>query len=193
MYTCIHVNIVYAFRSLKRCCVPQHCGEMSMKWHSLYTLKSYFKCIKLCNILLFSPSCCTNVFFTAPAVLLKFTFLCIGIFIGILPETRYFLLAFYRYFRENLDSVTFLGPWWQPWVFTPEQWQKHWVPSYWPEERSYWHSKEAGGQGGVRELDAKYCHPCAKRNFKTPWSHFGSLQRFGNQNCGPSHLNCSDG
>jgi len=108
-------GLVYAFRSLKRCCVPQHCGEMSMKWHSLYTLKSYFKCIKLCNILQFSPSCCTNVFFTAPAVLLKFTFLCIGIFIGILPETRYFLLAFYRYFRENLNSVIFLRPWWQPW------------------------------------------------------------------------------
>ena len=42
------------------------------------------------------------------------TILCIGIFIGILPETRYFLLAFYRYFRENLDSVIFLRPRWQP-------------------------------------------------------------------------------
>jgi len=56
------------------------------------------------------------MFFTASAVLLKFTFLCIGIFIGILPETRYFLLAFYRYFRENWDSVIFLRPWWQPWT-----------------------------------------------------------------------------
>ena len=35
-------------------------------------------------------------------------------FVGILPETRYFLLAFYRYFRETLDSVIFLRPRWQP-------------------------------------------------------------------------------
>ena len=52
----------------------------------------------------------SNMLFTAPAILLKFTFLCIGI----LPETRYFLLAFYWYFRENLDSVIFLRPRWQP-------------------------------------------------------------------------------
>jgi len=56
------------------------------------------------------------VFFTAPALLLRFTFFCVGISIGNLPETRYFLLAFYRYFRVILDSVTFLRPWWQPWV-----------------------------------------------------------------------------
>ena len=37
-------------------------------------------------------------------------------FVGILPETRYFLLAFYRYFRETLDSVIFLTPCWQPWT-----------------------------------------------------------------------------
>ena len=55
-----------------------------------------------------------NYLFTLPAVFLKFTFFCIGISIGILPETRYFLLAFYRYFRENLDSVIFLRPRWQP-------------------------------------------------------------------------------
>ena len=52
----------------------------------------------------------SNMLFTAPAILLKFTFLCIGI----LPETKYFLLAFYRYFRENLDLVIFLRPRWQP-------------------------------------------------------------------------------
>ena len=44
------------------------------------------------------------------AVLLKSTFFCIGI----LPETLYFLLAFYRYFSETLDSVIFLRPRWQP-------------------------------------------------------------------------------
>ena len=48
--------------------------------------------------------------FTASAVLLKFTVLCIGIFIGIFPETLYFLLASYRYFMENFDSVMFLRP-----------------------------------------------------------------------------------
>ena len=36
-------------------------------------------------------------------------------FIGILPATRYFLLAFYWYFRGILVSVIFLRPWWQPW------------------------------------------------------------------------------
>ena len=35
-------------------------------------------------------------------------------FVGILTETQYFLLAFYRYFRETLDSVIFLRPRWQP-------------------------------------------------------------------------------
>ena len=35
-------------------------------------------------------------------------------FVGILPKTRYFLLAFYWYFRETLDSVIFLRPRWQP-------------------------------------------------------------------------------
>ena len=54
------------------------------------------------------------MFFAALTVLLKFNFFCIGIFIGILPETRYLLLAFYRYFRETLDSVIFLRPRWQP-------------------------------------------------------------------------------
>ena len=48
--------------------------------------------------------------FTASAVLLKFTVLCIGIFIGIFPEALYFLLASYRYFMENFDSVMFLRP-----------------------------------------------------------------------------------
>ena len=49
--------------------------------------------------------------FKARAILLRFTLLCICI----LPENRYFLLAFYRYFRENLDSVIFY-PRWQPWI-----------------------------------------------------------------------------
>ena len=35
-------------------------------------------------------------------------------FVDILPENWYFLLAFYRYFRENLNSVIILGPCWQP-------------------------------------------------------------------------------
>ena len=56
------------------------------------------------------------MFFTAPALLLRFTFFCVCIYIGNLPETRYFLLAFYRYFRVILDSVRFLRPWWQPWT-----------------------------------------------------------------------------
>ena len=47
------------------------------------------------------------MFFTAPAVLFKFTSLCIVILISILLENRYFALAFYRYYRENLDSVIF--------------------------------------------------------------------------------------
>jgi len=64
-------------------------------------------------MLLFSPSCCTNMYFTALTVLLKFNFFCIGIF----PETWYFLLAFYRYFRETLDSVIFLRPRWQPCIY----------------------------------------------------------------------------
>ena len=38
-------------------------------------------------------------------------------FVGILPETRYFLLAFYRYFRETLDLVIFLRPRWQPCLY----------------------------------------------------------------------------
>ena len=55
------------------------------------------------------------MFFAAPALLLRFTFFCVGIFIGDLPETRYLLLAFYRYFRVILEStVIFLRPWWQP-------------------------------------------------------------------------------
>ena len=58
------------------------------------------------------------MFLTASAVLLKFTVLCIGIFVGILSETRYFLQAFYRYFRENSYSVIFLRPWWQPCIWT---------------------------------------------------------------------------
>ena len=29
----LHVHCT--FRSLKRCCVPRHCGEMSLKWHDL--------------------------------------------------------------------------------------------------------------------------------------------------------------
>ena len=74
------------------------------------TVESYFKWIKLCNMLLFLSFCCTDMFFTTSALLLKLTLLCIGIFIGIFPETRHFLVAFYRYFRENLDSVIFLPP-----------------------------------------------------------------------------------
>ena len=54
------------------------------------------------------------MFFTAPALLLRFTFFCVAIFIGNLPKTRYLLLAFYRYFRVILDSVIFLRSWWQP-------------------------------------------------------------------------------
>ena len=88
---------------------------MSIKWHSLHTVESYSKLIQFCHIPLFSPSCCTNMFFTAPALLLRFTFFCVAIFIGNLPKTRYLLLAFYRYFRVILDSVIFLRPWWQPW------------------------------------------------------------------------------
>ena len=38
-------------------------------------------------------------------------------FVGILTETQYFLLAFYRYFRETLDSVIFLRPRWQPGIY----------------------------------------------------------------------------
>ena len=86
-----------------------------MKWHSLKTVKSYSKWIQFSHILLFSPSCCTNMFFTAPALLLRFTFFCVGIFIGNFPEIRYFSSAFYRYFWVILDSVIFLRPWWQPW------------------------------------------------------------------------------
>ena len=65
----------------------------------------------------YSPSCCTNVCFTALTVLLKCNFFCIDIFFGILPETRYFSLAFYRYFRETLDLVIFLRPRWQPCIY----------------------------------------------------------------------------
>ena len=57
-----------------------------------------------------------KMFFTVPALLSRFTFFCVGIFIGNLPETRYILLAFHRYFRVILDSVIFLRPWWQPCV-----------------------------------------------------------------------------
>ena len=35
----------------------------------------------------------------------------------IFKYTLYFLLAFYRYFGETLDSVIFLRPRWQPWVW----------------------------------------------------------------------------
>jgi len=77
-------------------------------------VESYLKWIQFCHILLFLPSCCRNIFFTAPALLLRFTFFCVGIFIGNLPKTRYLLLAFYRYFRAILDSAIFLRPWWQP-------------------------------------------------------------------------------
>ena len=59
------------------------------------------------------------MFFTAPALLLRFTFFCVGIYIGNLPEARYFLLAFYRYFRVNSDSVRFLRPCWQPCISFP--------------------------------------------------------------------------
>ena len=52
----------------------------------------------------------------APAILLKFTLLCIGIFIGIMPETLYFYWHFNLYFRGNLDSVIFLRFRWQPWI-----------------------------------------------------------------------------
>ena len=58
--------------------------------------------------------------FTAPALLLRFTFFCVGIFIGNLPETRYLLLAFYRYFKVILDSVIFLRSWWQPCMYAGE-------------------------------------------------------------------------
>ena len=68
----------------------------------------------ICHTLLFCPPAVQICFFTAPALLLRFTFFCVGIFIGNLPETLYFLLAFYRYFRVILDSVTFLRTWWQP-------------------------------------------------------------------------------
>ena len=64
------------------------------------------------NLLLFSPSCSTNMFFLQ---LLQYCWNS-PFFIGILPETQSFLLAFYRYFRENLDSVIFLRPRWQPWI-----------------------------------------------------------------------------
>ena len=41
------------------------------------------------------------MFFTAFALLLELTVLCSGIFIGILPETLYLLLASYHYSREE--------------------------------------------------------------------------------------------
>ena len=95
-------GLIYTFRSLNRCRVPQHCGETWIKWHSVLTVKSYFKWMRLCNKLLFSPSCWANMFFSAPAVLLKFTLLYISIFKGILPETQYLLRAF----------ISILGKFW---------------------------------------------------------------------------------
>ena len=41
------------------------------------------------------------MFFTAPALLLRFTLFCVGIYIDNLPETLYFLLECYRYFRKK--------------------------------------------------------------------------------------------
>ena len=112
--TCIQIN--------KRCQCPSTAYKCQWSDIACRLLKVYLKWIQFCHILQFLPSCCKNMFFTAPALLLRFTFFCVGIFIGNLPETRYFLLAFYRYFRVILDSVIFLRPWWQPcnwsvWLF----------------------------------------------------------------------------
>ena len=83
------------------------------------------------------------MFSTAPALLLRFTFFCVGIFIGNLPESRYFLLAFYQYFRVISDLVIFLRPWWQPCWFSCRYWYWH-LCCY-----RYWYICIGSGIGGT--------------------------------------------
>ena len=62
------------------------------------------------NILQFSPFCCTNTFLQLLPRCWNTPF-CVSVFC---QKLSIFLLAFYRYFRGNFDSVSFLRPCWQP-------------------------------------------------------------------------------
>ena len=96
--------------------MPQHCGEMWIKWHSVLTVKSYFKWMRLCNKLLFSPSCWANMFFFSSCSVVEIHPVVYQYFQGYFARNSVFVKGIYQYFRKILNSVLSLRPCWQPWL-----------------------------------------------------------------------------
>ena len=108
------------------------------------TLSEYNFAIYCC----FRPPVVQICFFYSSRTIVKIHLFCVGISIGNLPETRYFLLAFYRYFRENSDSVIFLRPWWQPCMILLGRWWskekvKRWKMNVWIRFEFLWFQRKA--------------------------------------------------